>query len=110
MKKIILLAAAIGLTATLSGKADDAAKDIWTAHCAICHGADGKGQTKMGTRLGIRDFTDAKVQASFTDADATKALRSGLTSDDGKTLMKPMDALTDDQIKAMVAYVRGLKG
>jgi len=32
-----------------------------------------------------------------------------LKSDDGKTLMKPFDQLSDDDIKALVAYVRTLK-
>lgn len=108
MKKIILLATLLGMTAAISAYADDA-KDIWTAQCAKCHGADGKGQTKIGQRLGIRDFTDAKVQADIKDDAAIKALREGLKSDDGKTLMKPFDALSDDQIKALVAYVRTLK-
>lgn len=108
MKKTIVLAVIIGLAATLSARADDA-KDNWTSTCAKCHGADGKGQTKIGQRLGCKDFTDAKVQADLKDDDAIKDLRNGLKSDDGKTLMKPFDALSDDQIKALVAYVRTLK-
>lgn len=108
MKKIILLAAVFGLTAALSASADDA-KDNWTNDCAKCHGADGKGQTKMGQRLGCRDLTDPKVQADIKDDAAFKALREGLKSDDGKTLMRPFDGLSDDQIKALIAYVRTLK-
>jgi cytochrome c553 len=108
MKKIILLAAVFSLTAAISAFADDAT-DNWTAMCAKCHGADGKGQTKMGQRLGCRDFTDPKVQADIKDADAFNALRNGLKTDDGKTQMRPFDALTDDQIKALIAYVRTLK-
>ena len=108
MKKVILITAIFGLAAAISARADDA-KDTWTAHCQICHGADGKGQTKMGQRLGVRDFTDPKVQADIKDDAAFKALREGLKSDDGKTLMKPFDALSDDQIKAVIAYVRSLK-
>ena len=108
MKKIIILAAAFSLAAAVSVRADDA-KDNWTTMCAKCHGADGKGQTKIGQRLGCKDFTDPKVQADIKDDAAFKALRNGLTSDDGKTLMKPFDALSDDQIKALIAYVRTLK-
>jgi cytochrome c553 len=108
MKKILILATVFGLTTALSAYADDA-KDNWTTMCTKCHGDDGKGDTKMGQRLGCRDFTDAKVQADIKDADAINALRQGLKSDDGKTLMKPFDALSDDQIKALVAYVRTLQ-
>lgn len=118
MKKLILFAALFGLTAGISAYADDATNNAtadssvtnnWTADCVKCHGADGKGQTKMGQRLGIRDFTDPKVQADIKDDAAFKALREGLKTDDGKTQMKPFDALTDDQIKALIAYVRTLK-
>lgn len=108
MKKIILLATVIGMAAAFSACADDA-KDLWTANCAKCHGADGKGQTKIGQRLGIRDFTDPKVQADIKDDAAFKALREGLKTDEGKTQMKPFDALSDDQIKSLVAYIRSLK-
>ena len=108
MKKLILIAAVLGLAAALSAKAADA-KENWDNMCAKCHGAEGKGDTKMGQKLGCKDFTDAKVQAEMKDDAAMKAIKEGLKSDDGKTLMKPFDTLTDDEIKALVAYVRGLK-
>jgi mono/diheme cytochrome c family protein len=108
MKKILLLATMFGLAATLSTKGAEA-KENWDKICAKCHGADGKGQTKMGQKLGIKDSTDAKFQDSFTDEVAFKALKEGLKDADGKTLMIPAATLTDDEIKAMVAYVRSLK-
>jgi len=109
MKKIVMLAAVFGFAAVLSASAADANQN-WTDHCATCHGADGKGQTKMGQRLGVKDFTDAKVQADMKDDAATKAIKEGLKDADGKAQMKPFDTLTDDEVKALVAYVRGLKG
>ncbi len=108
MKKIILLVTLFGLTAALSAKAADA-KENWDNQCAKCHGAEGKGDTKMGQKLGAKDFTDAKVQADLKDDAATKAIKAGLKSPDDKTLMKPFDTLSDDEVKALVAYVRGLK-
>lgn len=108
MKKIILLAALFGLAATLSTQGAEA-KENWTTLCAKCHGADGKGDTKMGQKLGCKDFTDAKVQGELKDDAATKAIKEGLKSSEDKTLMKPFDTLSDDEIKALVAYVRGLK-
>ena len=68
-----------------------------------------KAKPRWAQRLGIRDFTDPKVQADIKDDAAFKALREGLKTDDGKTQMKPFDALSDDQIKALIAYVRTLK-
>jgi cytochrome c553 len=113
MKKMILLAAMFGLAAALTAKGAEA-KDNWETLCQKCHGAEGKGDTKMGTKLGAKDFSDAKVQADIKDDDAIKAIKEGLKSDDGKTLMKPFvtgadSPLSDDEVKALLAYVRGLK-
>ena len=38
-------------------------KENWEKVCAKCHGPDGKGDTKMGQKLAIKDLTDAKLQA-----------------------------------------------
>jgi cytochrome c553 len=108
MKKAMLIALLCCGAAVVSVRADGA-KDNWDKNCAKCHGPDGKGDTKMGKKLEIRDYTDAKVQASFTDAEATKAIKEGVKNKDGDTTMKPVDGLSDDDIKGLVAYVRGLK-
>ena len=108
MKKILLFVTLFGVAAAVSARAADA-KENWDNLCAKCHGAEGKGDTKMGQKLGCKDFTDATVQAAIKDDAATKAIKEGLKSEDDKTLMKPFDTLTDDEIKALVAYVHGLK-
>lgn len=108
MKKMFLTVALLAVAASLSVRAADA-KENWDTLCAKCHGAEGKGDTKMGQKLGCRDLTDAKVQAEIKDDAAFKAIKEGLKSADDKTLMKPFDSLTDDEIKALVAYTRSLK-
>ena len=90
-----------------SARAD--APPTWGANCASCHGKDGKGQTMMGRKLSIKDLTDPKVQAGFTDAQATAAIRDGVT-DSGTEKMKAFGSkLSDAQIAALVAYIRTLK-
>jgi cytochrome c5 len=108
MKKIALLAipAAFALAMTTTAFAADG-KTVYSDSCAKCHGEDGKGATKMGTKLGARDYTDAAVQASFTDEQGIKAVKEGLKKDD-KTLMKPFE-LSDEDIKASVEYMRTFK-
>ncbi len=108
MKKILLLTIAITSGALLAASAGDA-KENYDKTCAKCHGADGKGQTKMGAKLGIKDYTDAKVQAGFTDDQAYKSVKEGLKDKEDKILMKPAEGLSDDDIKALVAYVRSQK-
>ena len=108
LAKITMTALLFGGVTSWSAKAADAAEN-WTANCAACHGKDGKGQTTVGKKLEIKDFTDAKAQASFTDAEATKAIKEGITKD-GTLKMKAFgDKLSDDEIKALVAQVRSYK-
>lgn len=108
MKKLLLVTLAFSATALLSASAADA-KANWEKSCVKCHGADGKGQTKMGQKLGIKDMTDAKVQDGFKDEEAFKAIKEGLKDKDGKTQMKAVEGLSDDDIKALVKHVRSLK-
>ena len=108
MKTTIIITISILVVAPLSARAADA-KTNWANNCAQCHGAGGKGDTKMGKMLNAMDLTDPKKQASFTDAKATEAIKNGVKQG-GKTTMKAFAGkLSDDEIKALVAYVRTLK-
>jgi cytochrome c553 len=108
MKRTILLAGVIGFAAVLAVSAAEP-KEYWTTSCARCHGADGKGQTNMGKKLGAKDYSDAAVQAALTDEAAFKAIKEGFKTSDGKSVMKPAANLSDDDIKALVAYMRAFK-
>ena len=108
MKTFIVLTATLLIAAPLSLRAADA-KTNWANNCAQCHGVSGKGDTKMGKMLSAMDLTDPKKQSSFTDAQATTAIRDGIKQN-GKTTMKAFGGkLSDAEIKALVAYVRSLK-
>ena len=82
---------------------------LYEKHCVKCHGADGKGETKMGKKVGVKDYTDPKIQAEMKDDAAFKAVKEGSKDKDGKVLMKPAEGLTDDEIKALVAHMRSFK-
>ena len=109
MKKsrIILAIAAVATAVSVSAAE---VKENYAKHCAKCHGEDGKGDTKMGKKVGIKDMTDAKVQAAFTDDKGLKSVKYGVKGDDGKTKMKAFgEDLSDDEIKALIAHMRTFK-
>ena len=107
--KIVTLLAFIFFTALSTTVRAADAKTNWANNCAQCHGQSGNADTKMGKILNAKDLTDPKVQAEFTDAKATQSIKEGVKTN-GKTTMKAFGGkLTDDEIKALVAYVRTLK-
>ena len=108
MKRILTLGIAmLAIGALTAGAAE--AKKLYEEQCLKCHGADGKGQTKMGQKAGCKDYTDAKVQDALKDEAAIKAIKEGLKDKEGKQVMKPSEGLSDADIKGLVAYMRAFK-
>lgn len=109
MNKMFLLAAMF-VPFILAGPSMAAdAQANWTKRCVSCHGKDGKGQTKMGRQARVKDYTDPKVVAEMNDEKALKTVKEGIT-ENGKERMKAYAAdLTDDEIKALIAYMRTFK-
>lgn len=108
MKKILIIGVIAGALGTLNLMAADAAA-TWDKECAKCHGKDGSGDTAMGKKLKLKNYTDAAVQAGFTDEEAAAAIKDGI-KEDGKTRMKGYgEKLSDEEIKGLVAHVRSFK-
>jgi mono/diheme cytochrome c family protein len=108
MKKLVVFSVALLLAGAVTVRAADA-KENWEKNCTKCHGPDGKGKTKMGEKLGIKDYSDAKVQDAVKDDAMAKAIKEGV-KDGEKVKMKAFgDVLSDDEIKALVKYVRDFK-
>jgi len=106
MNRMILMAAVLTASIFCVSAAD--VKENWEKNCAKCHGPDGKGDTKMGKKLEIKDFTDAKYQDLMKDEEMLKAIKEGV-KDGEKTRMKAAEGLTDDEMKALVKFVRAFK-
>ncbi|MBM3880761.1 MAG: cytochrome c [Verrucomicrobia bacterium] len=109
MKKLLVITATLTIAAFCSTQAADA-KAIWDKDCAKCHAKDGTGNTKMGKKLDVKDYTNAKVQAEMKDDAAFKAIKEGVKKKGTDTvLMKPTEGVTDEEIKALIAYIRKFK-
>ena len=76
---------------------------IYKTKCAMCHGADGTGNTPVGKSMKVRSFkSDEDVKAS--DAALIKDTKDGV----GK-MPAYAGKLTDAQIQDVVAYIRTLQ-
>ena len=104
MKARITVAAVLlfALTGMAAGEGAAAGKGIFTSKCALCHGADGTGNTAVGKNLKIKNLNSPEVQ-NLSDAD----LKAVITT--GKNKMPPFKGkLTDAQIDQVLAYIREL--
>jgi len=107
LTRTALLIVPVIFCASAAFGADAAA--TWNQHCASCHGKDGSGNTTMGKKNNVKDYRDAKVQAAFSDGEIAKTIKEGV-KEGGKEKMKSFkDKLSDDDVKALVAYVRAFK-
>ncbi|MSU19885.1 MAG: cytochrome c [Pedosphaera sp.] len=105
--KLLITVASLSLVAWSAQAAD--LKENWDKHCVACHGKDGKGDTKAGKKAQVKDFTDSKYLATLTDDKMFKQIKEGM-KEGTKEKMKPFgDKLSDEETKALVAYVRTFK-
>ncbi|AKQ69040.1 Cytochrome C553 [Myxococcus hansupus] len=103
MKRFVLL---LSLGLATSARAESTA-DVWQAKCAVCHGGDGKAQTKMGQKESIGDMSRPDWQRARTDAALRKVIAEG---DPRNSKMKSFkDTLTPAQMDALVGYIRTMK-
>lgn len=99
---IMIAFGAVLFVGTRTFAADSDAAGLFKAKCAICHGADGSGNSPMGKMMKVPDLASAEVQKR-SDAELTEAITTG------KNKMPPFKGkLTDEQIHSMVSYVRQL--
>ena len=77
--------------------------ETYKAKCAMCHGADGTGNTAPGKAMKVRDLTSAEVQAQ-TDEQLFDIVAKGKGKMPGYE-----KTLGADKCKELVAYIRTLK-
>jgi cytochrome c6 len=82
--------------------AADNAQDTYKAKCQMCHGPNGE-TTAVGKKMGARPFSDPDV-VKMSDAELTS-----ITSDGKNKMPAYKGKISDDQINALVKYIKGLK-
>ena len=96
----LVLAATIALASSV-GFAQSAGEATYKAKCAGCHGATGTPSAGMA-KMGIKPASDPEMK-KLSLAEISAAVKSG------KGKMKPVAGLTDEQIKDVSAFYKGLK-
>ena len=72
--------------------------------CSSCHGQNGAGDTSLGTTLKAADLRAPEVQKQ-TDEQLAQVIADGR-----KNMPSFSNSLTQEQIRALVAYIRKLAG
>lgn len=80
-----------------------AGEATYKAKCAMCHGADGAGNTPVGKSMKVRSLKSAE-DVKATDADLFKDTKSGVGKMQGYA-----GKLTDAQIQEVVSFIRTLQ-
>jgi mono/diheme cytochrome c family protein len=105
---------ALGLALRASGQPDiPAGERVFRDNCVVCHGAtgDGQGMAAHHFKTPPRDLTKGRFKFRSTasgqipsDADLVRTIVRGIPS----TGMVPQDHLSDDEVRAVIAFVKSL--
>lgn len=101
-RNLVLGAGGLVLAASLATAAQAAdGKALYDSKCKSCHGDNGAGNEKMKTK------NLAQALKGKSDADITKVVKEGGKAV-GMSPMMPAVKLSDDELKAVVEYTKGL--
>lgn len=80
------------------------AGSLYSINCATCHGHDGGARTARGRRNHSRNFKDPEWQGRVSDERIFNSIMNGKGKMPGYS-----KELSESEIDALVAYVRGLR-
>lgn len=84
---------------------------LYKQYCAACHGPEGRGNGPAAAGLPVKpaDHTNGAVMNKISDAELFKAIKEGGQAAGKSPAMPPWGgSLKDEQIRALVLYVRSL--
>jgi cytochrome c6 len=93
----------LSLSLAVPAIAQQGGEATYKAKCAMCHGADGTGNTPIGKNMKLRSFKSAEDMKA-TDAELFKQTKDGVGKMQGYA-----GKLTDAQINDVVTYIRTLQ-
>jgi mono/diheme cytochrome c family protein len=104
MKNTIIATLGLIAIAGLSWAGAPEGKDVFTAKCAPCHGANGEGKAAIAKMYNV---TQAPLASKEVQAKTDDQLKGVILKGQGK--MKPVSGVTEKQAADVVAFIRTLK-
>ena len=107
MRMLTLLSCGMLLSLALPGrpqKNSGQGVTIFQEQCIGCHGQDGRADTEMGKKVQAADLTSQAVQ-DLSASQLEKIVKNGQ-----KKMPSFAGKLSDDEIKAVIGYVKQLGG
>ena len=106
MIRTTAIASLIALAATAPALGAGTGADLYEEHCASCHGADGRGRTPAGRKLGAKDLNQSKL----TPEEFARRILEGSKDAKGNARMPAFkDKLSPDDVAPLVAYLQSLR-
>jgi cytochrome c6 len=99
----IALLASLTISLAVPAIAQQTGEATYKAKCAMCHGADGTGNTPIGKNMKLRSFKSLE-DIKAADAELAKQTKDGVGKMQGYA-----GKLTDAQIEDVVTYIRTLQ-
>ena len=97
----VVLSAVIALASSVCF-AQSGGEATYKAKCQMCHGATGTPSPAMAKAMGIKPVSDPDIK-KLSVAEISTVIKSG------KGKMKPIAGLSDEQIKDVATFFKGLK-
>ena len=101
MRALLLAAALLGASTAAADPDLAAGAAVWTKRCASCHGADGKGDTKVGKKYKVADLSDPSWPLAWTAPRVRKVIEDGVQGQ----MPAWKEKLSPAEIEAVTAYV-----
>ena len=103
MKQCVsLLIVGVVVLATGAARAADDGAALFSTSCGGCHGPNGAGDTAIGKSTGVPDLRSSQVQTQ-PDSRLADVIENGTSKMPGFK-----STLNQDQVKMLIAHVRGL--